>query len=195
MTGGPRPPSPWLFTFADLAALLLAFFVLTFSMSRLDAERWHRLAAGWTGRETTVPSPPSRPDHSAPERRSEEAVGEAAYLARVLDRRLETLGRPFAIRAQGSAGAVVLAFDPDLLGSRTPRTEDAVARLRAVLLPALSDVVELRLLAPVPDDLPLAERLRRLRSSGEVAGARLGRLPDRVLAAAAEAPVRLVLVP
>ncbi len=40
-----KPPvSPaWVATFADLAALLLTFFVLTFSMSTISVERWHNL--------------------------------------------------------------------------------------------------------------------------------------------------------
>lgn len=44
-----QPASGWLVTFADLTALMLAFFVLIFSMSSLDKEKWQtvvsRLAA------------------------------------------------------------------------------------------------------------------------------------------------------
>ena len=42
-------PVPWLTTFTDLAALLLAFFVLQFAMSQLDATRWHALAGAFQG--------------------------------------------------------------------------------------------------------------------------------------------------
>ena len=34
-------PAQWLVTFADLAAVLVAFFVLMFSMSEVDTDRWN----------------------------------------------------------------------------------------------------------------------------------------------------------
>lgn len=34
-------PAQWLITFADLAAVLVAFFVLMFSMSEVDTDRWN----------------------------------------------------------------------------------------------------------------------------------------------------------
>lgn len=40
----PKPaarPAQWLVTFADLAAVLVAFFVLMFSMSEVDTDRWN----------------------------------------------------------------------------------------------------------------------------------------------------------
>lgn len=38
--GGAKSPQ-WLITFADLAAVLVAFFVLMFSMSEVDTDRWN----------------------------------------------------------------------------------------------------------------------------------------------------------
>jgi chemotaxis protein MotB len=35
-----RPTASWLITFADLAALMVAFFALLFSMGEIDADRW-----------------------------------------------------------------------------------------------------------------------------------------------------------
>ncbi len=194
----PQRCSPWLFTFADLAALLLAFFVLTFSMSRLDAERWRTLSALWR---TEVPTASesartrSRLSHSAPDPRPEPAVGEASYLARVLDRRLGALDRPYGLRATAAGGTVVLRFAPRLLTGRTAGEGGDLAELRAILLPALSDLAETRLLIPVPSDAPLADRLHRLERLGEAAGRRFGRIPDLVLAAPSDGPAKLVLVP
>lgn len=39
----------WMVTFADLAALVLAFFVLLYSMSRIDEQSWQQLVEGTSG--------------------------------------------------------------------------------------------------------------------------------------------------
>ena len=39
----------WMVTFADLAALVLAFFVLLYSMSRIDEQSWQQLVEGTGG--------------------------------------------------------------------------------------------------------------------------------------------------
>ncbi len=192
----PQRCSPWLFTFADLAALLLAFFVLTFSMSRLDAERWRALSALWR---TEISADPerarARPSHSSPEPRPEPGIGEASYLARVLDQRLAALGRPYGLRATTAGSAVVLRFGTRLLTGGTAGGSADITALRAVLLPALTDLAETRLLIPVPAASPLADRLRRLERLGEAAGRRFGRTPDLVLAAPSDGQATLVLVP
>lgn len=41
----PKGPAPWLTTFSDLMNLLLCFFVLLFSMSTVDAEKFEQVAA------------------------------------------------------------------------------------------------------------------------------------------------------
>ncbi|MFP5516203.1 MAG: flagellar motor protein MotB, partial [Alphaproteobacteria bacterium] len=43
--GGQRK-TLWLISFTDLISLMLAFFVLMYSMSEPEAERWTRLAKG-----------------------------------------------------------------------------------------------------------------------------------------------------
>ncbi len=197
MRRGPRHPGPWLLTFADLAALLLAFFVLTFSMSRLDVERWRRFSAVWPGQTAAAPRAlePSRRDHSAPSAAREPAVGKAGYLARVLDQRLAALGRPFALRASARSGAVTLRFAAALLADRSETAAAVAAPVRAILLPVLSEVVEMRLLAPIDAALPLAEQLRALRRFVETAGERFGRPPTTALAADPHLPAELVILP
>ena len=73
MTPGekPFPPTPpsssvWLVTFADITALLLAFFVMLFSMSNLELEKWQavvaRLPNADPSKEVLRP-PPNSPFH------------------------------------------------------------------------------------------------------------------------------------
>lgn len=45
---GPPPPAAWMTTFSDLMNLLLCFFVLLFSMSTVDAEKFAELAASFS---------------------------------------------------------------------------------------------------------------------------------------------------
>ncbi len=42
---GPKGPAPWMATFSDLMNLLLCFFVLLFSMSTVDAEKFQQVIA------------------------------------------------------------------------------------------------------------------------------------------------------
>lgn len=53
---GPRPPAPWMATFSDLMNLLLCFFVLLFSMSTVDAEKFAELAASFNSSFSIFPS-------------------------------------------------------------------------------------------------------------------------------------------
>ncbi len=190
--------APWLLTFADLAALLLAFFVLTFAMSRLDVERWQALTTVWQGRTPTVTEPPratSRIGHSATDPDPEPEAGRAAYLARVLDQRLAAVGRPYGLRAAVAGRSVILRFDRRLLTDRSSDTTSTPSRLRAILLPVLSGLVETRLEVPVPSELALVERLRLLRRLGDAAGRWMGHPPDRILAVGDGERAALVLVP
>ena len=44
----PKPAAAWMSTFSDLMNLLLCFFVLLFSMSTLDAQKFEQLAASFS---------------------------------------------------------------------------------------------------------------------------------------------------
>ena len=44
---GPPPPAAWMSTFSDLMNLLLCFFVLLFSLSSVDEEKFKELAASF----------------------------------------------------------------------------------------------------------------------------------------------------
>ncbi|MEC7302528.1 MAG: flagellar motor protein MotB [Pseudomonadota bacterium] len=43
-----EPKGTWLVTFADVIALLLAFFVMLFSMSNIKTETWDQIISGLT---------------------------------------------------------------------------------------------------------------------------------------------------
>lgn len=44
----PKPGAAWMNTFADLMNLLLCFFVLLFSMSTIDAQKFEQIAASFS---------------------------------------------------------------------------------------------------------------------------------------------------
>lgn len=53
---GPPPPAPWMSTFSDLMNLLLCFFVLLFSMSTVDAEKFQEMAASFISSFSILPN-------------------------------------------------------------------------------------------------------------------------------------------
>lgn len=53
---GPPPPAAWMATFSDLMNLLLCFFVLLFSLSSVDAEKFAELAASFNSSFSIFPS-------------------------------------------------------------------------------------------------------------------------------------------
>ena len=52
---GPRPPAPWMSTFSDLMNLLLCFFVLLFSMSTVQEEKFEEVAASFQSTFSILP--------------------------------------------------------------------------------------------------------------------------------------------
>ena len=87
---GQVKPPPWLLTFADVTALLLAFFVMLFSMSDLQTERWATIASQVSTQETLAA------DQVVPIPQATETVGAVKviealpleYLANVLQEKL-----------------------------------------------------------------------------------------------------------
>lgn len=53
---GPPPPAAWMATFSDLMNLLLCFFVLLFSLSTVDAEKFAELAASFASSFSIFPA-------------------------------------------------------------------------------------------------------------------------------------------
>ena len=53
---GPKGPAPWMATFSDLMNLLLCFFVLLFSMSSVDAEKFELVIASLQSSMSILPT-------------------------------------------------------------------------------------------------------------------------------------------
>ena len=53
---GPKGPAPWMATFSDLMNLLLCFFVLLFSMSSVDAEKFELVIASLQSSMSILPA-------------------------------------------------------------------------------------------------------------------------------------------
>lgn len=81
----------WLVTFADLSAVMVAFFVLMFSMSEVDIERWDGAAQAFNRRFNVlvddVPSVRPQADTNVQPVESVPAT-DVSYLAALLERRL-----------------------------------------------------------------------------------------------------------
>lgn len=52
---GPRPPAPWMNTFSDLMNLLLCFFVLLFSMSTVQKDKFEEVVASFQSTFSVLP--------------------------------------------------------------------------------------------------------------------------------------------
>ena len=52
---GPRPPAAWMNTFSDLMNLLLCFFVLLFSMSTVEKDKFEQVAASFQSTFSVLP--------------------------------------------------------------------------------------------------------------------------------------------
>ena len=103
MTAG--TPS-WLVTFADLAALLLAFFVLTFAMTDPDRERLRQLVASFAG--DGHPPPAQAPRATGARTEAVNGVADASYAVRVLGQRFATLEPACRPRVRGLEGHLLL---------------------------------------------------------------------------------------
>jgi chemotaxis protein MotB len=122
--------STWLITFTDLAALMLALFVMLFSMSTMDEAKWRRVAAALS------PDGDRRSEDAAPAASAARNIAAAEtapgrdldYLAALLTRQMEAEPRlAEAILRRGGDRIVIslpegLLFAPD---SATPHARSA----------------------------------------------------------------------
>lgn len=105
--------SSWLIAFADLSAVLCAFFVMMLAMSDFDAPALERIATvfgddegSWVGeRRTDTPAPAIRrtDDDGAPQR---------DYLAAVLSGRLDQADWPWSLEKRRDGVALVQVIPP-----------------------------------------------------------------------------------
>lgn len=114
---GEGAPPIWLISFADLVGILLAFFVLIFSMSQLDAERLAQMGGGVDRGTEAVPGATGAAvmvERNAPQ--AEREVGEdLGYLGSLLREQVsrETLLADTIVRQSGAR--IVLSLPAELL--------------------------------------------------------------------------------
>ena len=87
-----RSDARWLITFADLAAVMVAFFVLLFSMAEVDSDKWEGATASFDRQfrisEATVTPRPVESSNIT--QRFEEVALDLRYLERVVGEELKT---------------------------------------------------------------------------------------------------------
>ncbi|MBX6324154.1 MAG: flagellar motor protein MotB, partial [Rhodospirillaceae bacterium] len=132
----------WLITLTDLVGLMLAFFIMMYAMSKLDAERWDRLAASAGGdaagaRAAAQAGSEAPPPVAVPAPRRGRDSG---YLAALLPQKLAA--EPALAGAQVVPGpgrvAIVMPLDAVAEGVTTDAAgtaPGALAALNAVIAP------------------------------------------------------------
>lgn len=102
----------WLTTFTDLTALLLAFFVLQFSMSRLDQVQWQNLSDSFQQRlEKITDSEAPVPQDSLTAGRPDHIPGDdLTYLFSVIRQHLNERGLEDRLNLEQHADSITLLF-------------------------------------------------------------------------------------
>jgi chemotaxis protein MotB len=143
-----RAKRTWLTTFTDLTALMLTFFVLQFSMSRIDEVQWQNLSDSFQHRlsrlhETQVPLPRETLGISAPDQIPGDDL---SYLESVLREHLEKAGLAdrTALEMRGDRLAIHLLGQ----GGERDGSDDTVLRATAGLVARLENEVEILVRIP-----------------------------------------------
>lgn len=108
----PRGDTRWLVTFTDLAALLVAFFVLLFSMAEVDSEKWQGTTSAFDRQfrmsDTTVTPRPVETSNIT--QRIEVPALDLGYLARVIDEQVKANPALHDVRLAANSDRLVLDF-------------------------------------------------------------------------------------
>jgi chemotaxis protein MotB len=149
--------APWLITFSDLFCLLLAFFVLLFSMSALETGKWQTLKQAFSKYQET---PYARPADTAP---SDEASGgikpqpglDLGYLGKIFEAHAKdnVLLQNAVIYRVGEK--LIISLPADLLfapgaAAVDPKGESAVFGLAGLLRNIANDLVVMGHTDPTP---------------------------------------------
>lgn len=160
------PPSPpvmsagWVVIFADISALLLAFFVMLFSMSSLELEKWQQIVShaskGDPATEELRPAPTS--DTSMPTVDVPPALP-LGYLAQVLDEKLLEEEKAGRISVHRLDKMIVVSLPTELLfepgsATLTPDARQALFRLSSALSQVGNQIDILGHTGPPADDAP-----------------------------------------
>jgi chemotaxis protein MotB len=153
MRDGPVAPPPaisrqaWMLTFTDLVSLLLTFFVLMFSMSQLEIERWRAIAASLSA-SLDMPAAglaPKEPARFAVGTASPRRALDLDYLAAVVKQNLAANPLAAGIEVRRDEDRLLISVPADLAfasGSAqlSARSEPMLAAIASVLRTIANDV-------------------------------------------------------
>ena len=117
MVGERRTEARWLITFADLAAVMVAFFVLLFAMAEVDSDKWEGATAAFDRQfrisdATVTPRPVESANIT---QRVEEAALDLRYLERVVGEQLKEHETLQDVRIAVDADRLALDFPGELV--------------------------------------------------------------------------------
>jgi chemotaxis protein MotB len=136
---GTKRKSIWLITFGDLSALLLSFFILLYSMSSLELDKWKAAASRMTkGAPASVqlrPAPKS--DRGVPTVNVPPALP-LGYLSQVLEEKLRQEGALGQVQIHRLDKMLVVSLPADVLfppdkATLTPRASQALFSVSSAL--------------------------------------------------------------
>jgi chemotaxis protein MotB len=134
-----KTASVWLITFADISALMLAFFVMLFSMSTLELDKWQavisRLTKGEPAKVQLRPAPISA--HSVPTVDVPPALP-LGYLGQVLEEKLKQETSLGHVRIHRLDNMLVVSLPTDILflpdkAALTPRARQALFEISSAI--------------------------------------------------------------
>lgn len=147
---GPRPAisrQAWMLTFTDLVSLLLTFFVLMFSMSQLEIERWRSIAASLSASldMPAVGIAPTEPARFAIATISPRRALDLDYLASVLQQNLSANPLAAGIDIGRDGERLLISVPADLAfapgsASLAERSAPMLAAIASVLRTIANDV-------------------------------------------------------
>jgi chemotaxis protein MotB len=208
MSGG------WVVIFADISALLLAFFVMIFTMSTLEIEKWRRIVSPTTsGDPSTVELRPAPTSSTSMPTVDVPPALPLGYLAQVLDEKLseeELVGRVTVHRLDKM---IVISLPSELIfepgeATLTASARQALFRVSSALSQIGNQIDIQGYVGPPADDAPksgwkwrlsmaraiaVADELKRIGYQGNPALMGLGDSRYRYLDSAIPEDKRLVL--
>lgn len=146
----------WLTSFTDLAALMLTFFVLQFSMSSIDVQHWQGLLEGFHGKkggQTELLTPWSG-DSRENSRQDSHPGRDLNYLASVLEEQIRAEGLAALVRLRRAEAELRLVLPAAVF---LDRPGDDAARLFAArqaiaaILDRVENEIEVLAFAALPD--------------------------------------------
>ena len=123
----------WMVTFADLAALVLAFFVLLYSMSRIDEQSWQQLVEG-TGGGAQLDRQ-NEQNHAAPaDDESQQKAASLNYVSALLKQQADQSSaiRNLALDASGDALVIEFHVAPESLQNSTVLDAETTSMFEAL---------------------------------------------------------------